>query len=204
MAGPETHPKPESARHRIPTVMIVAIVVIAAIGLLMLGYALERPHPTLSRSQAINVQASDLGSGWVAGTASSNDPNRSLWIEFSSVVFSRTTDQGGKVHIGSAVYVYSNASTATEVFQNATKPAPGVPLWLPENVGDGAAFYAVNAQYPSQFSYIYLVFHSKDVFVTLYVGVNGAWEDLSGRPFTAAYHLVGDVVLLARVMAQRV
>lgn len=180
----------------------VVIVFVAIVVILSVGVLLRPPPRTPLRSEMINIQTSDLGEGWVAGHASYAEGNRS-WVEFSSVYFERRSASGGRVYIDSAVFVYRDNGTAAAVVENDTRAATGTPLDLPFNLGDGAICFA-GASPLAAYSYLTLEFHLKDVVVTLYVSVEGAWEDLSGRPFTASYHLVDDTFLLARLIAARI
>ncbi len=182
------------------------IVVLAVVQILaaLLGSVILPPPPGPSRASRINVQASDLGAGW---TLQSSGEAAGFPAGNSSVVrYGRTGSYGGTVVIESRVFVFGSPAQANESFARNVSAIPAGALVGNVTAGDSAVLYhAVDPGFfPARGAYDVILFRRGDVLANVSVGVNGTWEDLSGRPFSSSLTLQADLGILARIVASRV
>ncbi len=180
--------------------VLAAIQIVAA----LLASVVSPVPPGPGPGPRINVQAGDLGAAWRAGedTVLPGFPSGNSSLR----TFLRTATYGGNVTIGSRVAVFPSAGAAVAAFDANVSALPPGAVTSPLAIGDGGLLVHLdNASFPASPGPLDLVlFHEGTVLVNVSVAPRGMWEDLSGQPFTAAYHLQDDLVILARIVASRI
>jgi hypothetical protein len=181
-------------------VLLAAVQIAASI----LSSVISPVPPGPSRASRINAQAADLGTAWrleTDGEIPAFAPGNSSLRDFV-----RTGAYGGAVRIESRVSVFASPAAAAGAYNASVAAIPSGATRTPVAIGEGGVLYHLdNASFfPPAGPRDVLLFHRGSVLVNVSVGVDGAWEDLSGQPFTAGYHLQDDLVILGRIIASRI
>lgn len=186
------------ARDRLWPVYIFAVVALILTSIFALAVVLSprSTAPTPRSASGINVQPSDLGTGWTLGGEGSMTGPIGL-VEYNYRSYTRHSEYGGTVIVGSSVEVYNTPGNASREFAgnvvNASKEATGAAVEL----GDHAFAFQTNKS-------AWLLFIHNDTVVWMSVSWYGLWEDLSGRAFSAEYRLAGDLLILGRIVNSRI